>query len=72
MPKLPKPKPYTSPNWIVRARLEFCNDTRFSSPEMVVEHGIKTVADWCDTLNKHRDTAQVWTKGTNDGNQPVR
>ncbi len=56
MPKLPSERPYASPNYSLNARLEFCKDTGFSSPEFVVKAGRKTVEQWSETLNKHRPT----------------
>jgi hypothetical protein len=43
--------------WSRQARKAFCAGTPFESPEDVVKAGLKTVADWTDTIDQLRTAA---------------
>ena len=52
--KASNPLSNAMPKYLIAAKLEFQRDTNCQSPEQVVQHGMKTIADWCDCLNKAR------------------
>lgn len=41
-------------HWMVQARHAFCADTPFTAPSEVIHAGLKTPADWCETLDQYR------------------
>jgi hypothetical protein len=43
-----------TPSWLIKARQSFCNGTPFSSPDQVVEAGLKDITVWTETLEQHR------------------
>lgn len=45
--------------YILKARTEFVRGTGHASPEEVVAHGVKTVADWCEALAQARTTVKT-------------
>ncbi|AFZ66087.1 hypothetical protein [Deinococcus peraridilitoris] len=45
----------TVPPYVRAATREFCAGTNHTTPHAVIDHGHKTLREWCELLDRHRN-----------------